>query len=129
MPLGARDDRPIRIAGPAAAPASASFTEPQGDPTPPEIGHTVSFIGSDFTIKGCPPDRPGLPVVHELRRRGSLVRRGPWPILLEVARKAEGGTLGERIYQAPRSMPESGRLDQAAIAAPQFPAVHRRQSR
>ena len=76
------------------------------EPTPPEVGCTVAFITSELSIKACPPDRDGLPVVYELHGRGGLMRRAAWGVVLELARQQVGADLGPFVAIGPQ--PKAG---------------------
>ena len=86
----------------SVAPTTAA-AEPEAEPVPPAepaappVGSVVYFTGKipqdmgKVGIVGCAPERAGLPVIFEVRsdRRG-LHQRGPWPIVLDHARRLLG---------------------------------------
>ncbi len=116
----------------ATSPPPESTLEPetpQGEPEAPPEGHTLAFVEGTLCIVGCPPDRDGLPPICEVRTNGgSMVKRGPFNIALELVRKHSGGDLGRWELREPR--PELGfsRPDQHAVRQPVRPAVSRRRS-
>ena len=91
---------------PRAPEAAGSPIDVIEEPEPPEPGFTVAFVTSELSITGCPPDREGLPNVYELKRRGILMRRAAWPVILDLAKQQSGGDLGAFIVQEPR--PQAG---------------------
>jgi hypothetical protein len=91
---------------PEAPEAAGSPIDVIEEPEPPEPGFTVAFVTSELSITGCPPDREGLPNVYELKRRGMLMRRAAWPVILDLAKQQSGGDLGAFIVQEPR--PQAG---------------------
>jgi hypothetical protein len=97
----------------ATSPAQESVEEgeePAGDPEPPDVGCTIAFLEHELRILACPPDRPNLPPVYELRGRGGLLHRGPFDVVLEKARKQLGSNLGSWVLQKP------GLLNQFSLA-------------
>ncbi len=106
---------------------STRESEVQGAPEPPLEGHTLSFIEGNLCIVDCPPDRDGLPPIYEVRTTGgSLVKRGPFDIALELVKRHSGGGLGRWLVQEPRPQIGPSRPDQAASRASVRPQVLRR---
>ena len=75
------------------------------EPVAPQVGDTLAFISSELSILACPPDREGLPPIYELKKRGALMRRGAWEVVLELAHRDSGGSLGAFVLQEPRPAP------------------------
>jgi len=106
----------------------APVEQPAGDPPPPEIGHTLAFTSCDWRIRNAGPERPGLQNVYELRNSVGLARRGPFEVVLGLAREQVGDDLGPWIDQPPPEQHQPARPDQMPLPSAR-PEVHRRRPR
>ena len=120
-----------------AAPASSAESvepveaepPPQGPPTAPDPGCVLRAQGSDWFIRGLGPERSGLPDNYELKCPTGLVRRGNFPMCLELLRQQMGGVIDEWRIETPPPQPSGSRPDQRGSGGWVAPAVHRKRPR
>ena len=123
-------EAPIRPCTPAAVDSAPPEPVESGDPTAPDPGHVLRFMGSDWFIRGHAPTRPNTPVYFELHAPvGGLIKRASFAICMDLLTKQLGGDLGEWRIEEPPPQISPSHPDQHAVRSWVAPTVNRRRPR